>query len=94
MAHGEWAECPVCGKLASSSYEIEQEFGYRYDGTTPQSWCKKCRALGNSCKYTDCPVWNEDISGDKKLSLIDKLHRQQPPLWRCRLSATLLYLCN
>ena len=26
----------------------------------PQSWCKKCRSLGSSCGYTDCPHWGED----------------------------------
>ena len=35
-------------------------FGYRYDGTVPQSWCKKCRSLGSSCGYTDCPHWGDD----------------------------------
>ena len=58
MPHFEMAECPVCGKVAYGRNEIEEEFGYRY-GNMPQSWCKKCRSLGSSCGYTQCP-WNDD----------------------------------
>ena len=60
MPHFEMAECPVCGKTAYGRNEIEEEFGYRYDGTVPQSWCRKCRSLGSSCGYTDCPFWGDD----------------------------------
>ena len=33
MAHGEYAKCPNCGKIAYGEDEIELEFGYRYNGT-------------------------------------------------------------
>lgn len=62
MAHGVWAECPQCGKVAMSSDEIEEKFGYRYDGTKPQAWCKECRARERkeaNCGYTDCPWHGE-----------------------------------
>ena len=49
MSHFEYAECPQCGKTAYGRSEIEEKFGYRYGGTTPQSWCKECRSLGNRC---------------------------------------------
>jgi len=60
MPHFEYATCPVCEKTAYGRREIEEKFGYRYDGTTPQSWCKKCRSLGSHCGYTDCPFWGEN----------------------------------
>ena len=60
MSHFEYAECPQCGKTAYGRSEIEEKFGYRYGGTTPQSWCKECRALGNRCGYTDCPWWGDN----------------------------------
>lgn len=44
MSHGEYAKCPSCGKIAFNKSEIESVFGYRYDGTKPQSWCKECRS--------------------------------------------------
>ena len=44
MARGVFAECPQCGKMAFSKEDIDNEFGYRYGGTKPQSWCKECRA--------------------------------------------------
>lgn len=47
MPYGEYAECPHCGKTAYGRDEIEREFGYRYNGTKPQSWCKECRAANN-----------------------------------------------
>ena len=62
MPHDEWAECPNCGKIAWGRSEIEQEFGYRYDGTKPQSWCRSCRARERNeknCGYTDCPWYGE-----------------------------------
>ena len=33
MPNGEYAECPHCGKIAFGHSEIEEEFGYRYNGT-------------------------------------------------------------
>lgn len=59
MPHYEMAECPVCGKTAYGTSEIEEKFGYRY-GNVPQSWCRKCRGLGSSCAYTDCPYGDGD----------------------------------
>lgn len=47
MPHGEYAECPHCGKTAYGHDEIEEEFGYRYGGTVPQSWCRDCRSSGS-----------------------------------------------
>lgn len=44
MPHGEYAECPHCGLVAHGRDEIEELFGYRYDGTMPQSWCRECRS--------------------------------------------------
>ena len=60
MPHGKYAECPKCGKIAWND-DIEIEFGYRYEGTKPQSWCKECRSLYNSspCACTDCLWWDE-----------------------------------
>ena len=48
MPHGEFAQCPHCGKVAYGHEEIEDEFGYRYDGTVPQSWCRECRSYRSS----------------------------------------------
>lgn len=45
MPWGEYAECPNCGKTAYGEDEIEAEFGYRYNHTKPQSWCKECRSM-------------------------------------------------
>lgn len=53
MAHGEYAECPQCGEIAYGHDEIDEVFGYRYDGTKPQSWCKACRAGSNSGEALD-----------------------------------------
>lgn len=36
-------ECPQCGKKVEGEDEIEELFGWRYDGEMPQSWCKDCR---------------------------------------------------
>lgn len=38
MLHFEMVECPVCGKIAYGRSEIKDAFGFRYDGTMPQSW--------------------------------------------------------
>ncbi len=57
MPNGEYAECPHCGKIAFGHSEIEEEFGYRYNGTVPQSWCRQCRATERrekNCGYTLC----------------------------------------
>lgn len=53
MPHDEWAECPNCGKTAWGRNEIEAEFGYRFGGTTPQSWCRYCRARERNEKTAD-----------------------------------------
>lgn len=53
MPHDEWAECPNCGKTAWGRNEIEAEFGYRFGGTTPQSWCRSCRARERNEKTAD-----------------------------------------
>ena len=60
MAHFEIAECPVCGREAYGMKEIDRIFGYRYNGTRPQSWCKKCISLPKTCGYTDCQFWGDD----------------------------------
>lgn len=60
MPHAEIAQCPHCGVVAYGHKEIEEVFGYRYDGTMPQSWCRSCRArerYEKNCGYTLCP-WN------------------------------------
>lgn len=44
MAYGMYAECPQCGVVAHGEAEIEEIFGFRYDGTKPQSWCKLSRS--------------------------------------------------
>ena len=49
LCNFEMARCPVCGKTAYGRSDIEDAFGFRYDGTMPQSWCRKCRSLGSSC---------------------------------------------
>lgn len=62
MPHDEWAECPNCGKTVWGRSEIEAEFGYRFGGTTPQSWCRSCRARERNeknCGYTLCPWHGE-----------------------------------
>jgi len=35
--------CPRCGAHAACPEEIDLVFGWRYEGTTPQSWCHDCR---------------------------------------------------
>lgn len=50
MPHHEDAECPHCGKKANGRKEIEEKFGYRYENTKPQAWCKKCRNEKNKSK--------------------------------------------
>ena len=44
MPHGDYAECPQCGVTAYGKEEIEEVFGYRYNGAIPQSWCRECRS--------------------------------------------------
>lgn len=63
MPHGEYAECPQCGKIARGRDEIEELFGYRYEGTKPQSWCKECRSSGG---YD-----SDDYDGGEYLSVYD-----------------------
>lgn len=46
--YGSYAECPHCGLIAHGEQEIEELFGFRYDGTMPRSWCRSCRGSGNS----------------------------------------------
>lgn len=49
MPHGDYAECPNCGKVAYDEDGIEEEFGYRNMGAgniIPQSWCRDCRLQG------------------------------------------------
>ncbi len=46
MPHGSYATCPHCGITAYGDEEIEELFGFRYDGTKPQSWCRSCRSSG------------------------------------------------
>lgn len=65
MPYGEYAECPRCGRIARGRDEIDRVFGYRYDGTKPQSWCKDCRAgrepwMGDDDDYDDerLSVWD------------------------------------
>ncbi len=68
MPHGEYAECPNCGRIAWGTNEIEQEFGYRFDGTTPQSWCRACRKrerFEKNCQYTSCPWHGEENCSTK-----------------------------
>lgn len=63
MPHDEWASCPHCYQQAFGRKEIEELFGYRYDNTTPQSWCRECRTKQlkeKNCSYTECPFWGED----------------------------------
>ena len=48
MPYGMYAECPQCGVTAHGRDEIEEIFGFRYDGTKPQSWCKSCRSSSSS----------------------------------------------
>lgn len=58
MPHGEYAECPQCGCIAKGHDEIEELFGYRYEGTMPQSWCKSCRASSSSLSVYDAAlIW-------------------------------------
>ena len=52
MSNGEYAECPQCGKVAYGKEEIEELFGYRYDGKKPQSWCRECRSSGGKEKIS------------------------------------------
>lgn len=62
MPHDEWAECPNCGKTAWGRSEIKEKFGYRFGGTTPQSWCRSCRARERNeknCGYRQCPWHGE-----------------------------------
>ena len=63
MPHAEMAECPHCGKVAYGRQEIEELFGYRYGGTTPQSWCKECRAARGLDDYDDYD--DDDCYGER-----------------------------
>ena len=68
MPHIEIAECPKCGKTAYGRAEIDELFGYRYDGTMPQSYCKECRAEERrdkkGCGYTEC-IWQDEYPNCK-----------------------------
>lgn len=68
MPHGEYAECPNCHITAYGKEEIEEIFGYRYDGTKPQSYCKNCRAEerrnSKGCAYTLCE-WQDEFPNCK-----------------------------
>lgn len=62
MAWGNYAECPQCGVVAHGDDEIEQLFGFRYDGTKPQSWCRSCRSSGSGSSeslsvYDAAEIW-------------------------------------
>ena len=61
MPHGEFAQCPHCGKVAVGRSEIEELFGYRYDGTMPQSWCRECRSSSSNSNglsvYDAALIW-------------------------------------
>lgn len=46
------AICPHCGRQAQGEDEIEELFGYRYDGTVPQSWCRHCRSTRGIFDYS------------------------------------------
>ncbi len=61
MPNGNYAECPQCGIVAYGDEEIEEIFGFRYEGTRPQSWCKECRSAGSS---------SDDLDGER-LSVYD-----------------------
>ena len=63
MPHGEYANCSKCGKVAHGHDENEVLFGYRYFGTKPQSWCRKCRSNGKN-NYND-----DDYDGDESEEL-------------------------
>jgi hypothetical protein len=54
MPHGNYAECPQCGLVAHGDIEIEELFGYRYEHTKPQSWCKACRNDRSNKDDNDC----------------------------------------
>lgn len=62
MPHYEIAICPHCGKQACGKDEIEELFGYRYDGTMPQSWCRECRSSGG---------YKNSSSSEENLSVYD-----------------------
>jgi len=36
-------QCPKCHIWAEGEEQIDELFGWRYEGQTPQSWCKTCR---------------------------------------------------
>lgn len=60
MPHGEYAKCPQCGKTAYGEEEIEREFGYRFGGTKPQSWCRECRSNSSNERisvYDAAEIW-------------------------------------
>ena len=63
MPHGNYATCPQCGITAYGDDEIEEIFGFRYNGTKPQSWCKACR---NSSNDSD-----DDYDDDERISVYD-----------------------
>lgn len=52
MPYGMYAECPQCGCTAYGEDEIEQLFGFRYNGTKPQSWCRSYRS--SASRSSDC----------------------------------------
>lgn len=36
--------CPHCDVVAENPEEITEVFGWRIQGTMPQSWCKRCKS--------------------------------------------------
>lgn len=56
MPHGSYAECPHCGLIAHGEDEIEELFGYRYNHTKPQSWCRSCRSSSSGSESLS--VWD------------------------------------
>lgn len=63
MPHYEIAICSHGGKQACGKDKIEELFGYRYDGTMPQSWCRECRSSGGG--------YEDDSSSEENLSVYD-----------------------
>ena len=76
----EKASCPKCGKTAHGKFEIDELFGYRYNGKKPQSHCKTCRAAKHETnliedvfimkpKKVNCPLcgitYMEKIRGER-----------------------------
>jgi hypothetical protein len=64
MPFAQTAICPCCRKEATSDHYfdgIEVHFGWRYDNSAPQSYCRACRAARCSPSDKKCVCFKYDV---------------------------------